>query len=220
MDAPVRVGDTLRRPSRPNTPLVQTVLRHLERHGVTWAPRCLGFDDDGREVLSWIDGETATTGADIDMVALAAMVRELHDLTDKFVSDGECVIHDDLQPRNVIVRHGRPVALIDWEQTGPGRRVDDIANLCWSFTQPTADSDPYEIAVCWRVVLDAYGFADRAEVVATIVARMTKCVADIEGNAAAGSQRHALLAQRGDHLAIRESLDWTVRHRAFLDCHL
>ncbi|MGE0878662.1 MAG: phosphotransferase [Acidimicrobiia bacterium] len=220
MDGPIRIGDTVRRPCRANTPLVQAVLAHLERHGVTWAPRALGIDAEGREVSSWIDGDSASTGSDIDMPALVAIVRELHDLTSGFVADAECVIHDDLQPRNVIVRGERPVGLIDWEQARPGRRVDDIANLCWSFTQPTADSDPHEIAECWRVVLDAYGLADRADVVTTIIARMTKCVADIERNAAAGSQRHELLARRGDHLAIRESLDWTVRHRAFLDARL
>ena len=119
-----------------------------------------------------------------------------------------------------VVRHGRTVALIDWEQTCPGHRIDDIANLCWSFTQPTQDSDPHEIAERWRVVLDAYGLADRTEVIATIVARTTKCVADIEGNAAAGSHRHALLAERGDHVAISKSLAWTIRHRAFLDAAL
>jgi len=37
---------------------VHAVLRHLERAGFDGAPRVLGFDDRGREVLTFLDGNT------------------------------------------------------------------------------------------------------------------------------------------------------------------
>jgi Ser/Thr protein kinase RdoA (MazF antagonist) len=213
-DGPHRDGDNVRRPVRPNTALVLDVLWRLEAAGATWAPRSRGIDD-GFEVLSWLDGDTPTDGAEIDLDALARMVRELHDLTAPlaagFADGAECLIHDDLQPRNVVVQDGRPVGLIDWEQARPGRRIEDVADLCWSFVEPVQGSDPVEIGRRWRGVLDAYGLdaRDRAEVVPTALARMAACIDDIVRHTAAGSERHRVLADRGDHVALQAMLDWT-----------
>lgn len=53
-----RVGDTVRRPAYPWTPAVQALLRHLETVGFPYSPRVLGFDEQGREVLTFIEGES------------------------------------------------------------------------------------------------------------------------------------------------------------------
>lgn len=55
----VRVGDTVRRPLGPHSPLVHAVLAHLEDVGFRGAPRFLGLDERGREVLTYIEGEVA-----------------------------------------------------------------------------------------------------------------------------------------------------------------
>lgn len=60
--SPIHVGDTVRCPQSKNTGVVQRVLRHLEAAGVPWAPRALGIDEEEREVLSWVPGETASSG--------------------------------------------------------------------------------------------------------------------------------------------------------------
>ena len=54
----VRVGDTVRRGTGPWTPTVHALLRHLERVGFEGAPRVLGIDERGREVLSFVPGVT------------------------------------------------------------------------------------------------------------------------------------------------------------------
>ena len=54
-----RVGDTVRRPWRPTSPATWALLDHLERVGFDGAPRFLGVDDRGREMLSFIPGEAA-----------------------------------------------------------------------------------------------------------------------------------------------------------------
>ena len=51
------MGDTVRRATGPWTPAVHALLRHLETAGFEAAPCVLGVDDDGREVLSFIEGE-------------------------------------------------------------------------------------------------------------------------------------------------------------------
>jgi tRNA A-37 threonylcarbamoyl transferase component Bud32 len=216
MTDPVRVGDTFRRAAGPNTQLVHRVLRHLEAAGVPWAPRALGIDDECREVLSWIPGLTATAAEEVNLDELARMVRRLHDLTVGFVVGRECIIHDDLQPRNVVVRHGHPVGIIDWEQARPGRRVEDVANLCWSFVEPAPESRCEDIGLRWRRVAGAYGLEARDDLVPTIVARMSKCAEDIEREASRGSVRHRRLADRGDHVRIRAMQEWVSEHERAL----
>jgi hypothetical protein len=52
----VRAGDEVRRPAQPWTATVHSVLRHLEDAGFDGAPRARGFDDQGRERLTFADG--------------------------------------------------------------------------------------------------------------------------------------------------------------------
>ena len=55
----VRIGDTVRRPIHRWTLAVHSLLRYLEAVGFSGVPRVLGFDELGREVLSFIPGEVA-----------------------------------------------------------------------------------------------------------------------------------------------------------------
>lgn len=57
----VRVGDTVRRVPGGWTPSVHALLRHLQAVGFTGCPRVHGFDDQGREVLSYLPGEVVGT---------------------------------------------------------------------------------------------------------------------------------------------------------------
>src|SRR5690348_12849430 len=50
-DAVVRVGDTVRKPAGYWTPSVEGLLAHLEAGGFGGAPRALGRDERGRQVL-------------------------------------------------------------------------------------------------------------------------------------------------------------------------
>ncbi|TMF67678.1 MAG: aminoglycoside phosphotransferase family protein [Chloroflexi bacterium] len=54
----VRIGETLRRPVGPWTPTIHAFLRHLHASGFAAAPEVFGLDDQGREILSYIPGET------------------------------------------------------------------------------------------------------------------------------------------------------------------
>jgi hypothetical protein len=52
----VRVGDTVRRPANPWSASIDALLIHLERVGFEGAPRALGYDESGRQVLSFVEG--------------------------------------------------------------------------------------------------------------------------------------------------------------------
>jgi hypothetical protein len=51
------------RTAGPWTPTVHAFLRHLEEVGFAGAPRVLGIDEAGREVLTFLDGEVLAAGA-------------------------------------------------------------------------------------------------------------------------------------------------------------
>lgn len=187
----------VRRPARPNTGLVQEALDHLADAGVGWSPRFIGIEEND-EVLSRLPGRTLDDWwqRPVLLDQLTRVVRRLHDTTTDLAPDHECLVHDDLQPRNVVVDEGR-VGLIDWEQLRPGRRVEDVAQLCWAFMDP-ALGDVDFVGRQWRRVVDVYGLADRSEVVGVALAKIERCVDDIVRLAGDGSVPHERLLRRGD----------------------
>jgi hypothetical protein len=80
----VRVGDTVRRAKDPGSACAAALLGYLESAGYRYAPRYLGVDDRGRDILTYIPGRTTdhpSQRADGAYAQGAAMLRELHDLT-------------------------------------------------------------------------------------------------------------------------------------------
>jgi hypothetical protein len=86
----VRVGDTVRRPQRSWSAATHALLLHLEAVGFDGAPRFLGVDLRGREVLSYVPGTTVvepypdwalTDGA---LVSAARLLRAYHDAASAF----------------------------------------------------------------------------------------------------------------------------------------
>lgn len=53
----VRVGDTIRRPAHARSAYVDELLRRLPAAGFDGAPRPLGYDELGRQILTFIEGE-------------------------------------------------------------------------------------------------------------------------------------------------------------------
>jgi hypothetical protein len=188
----VRIGDTVRRPLRPFSLTIQAYLAHLRDAGFAGAPLPLGVDEQGREVLSFVPGDTPrnplppeTAGDDV-LVALARLIRALHDASAGWVPppdavwggtpaslaaapgqpglpQPELVTHRDYYPGNVVFRDGLPVALIDFDLAKPTTRLYDIVNALWYWApfraprdRPPAFAD-LDIPHRVAVFADAYG---------------------------------------------------------------
>jgi hypothetical protein len=82
----VRVGDTVRRPLKPDWEYVRALLTHFERCGFGGAPRALGVDSRGRSILSFIEGFAPPhNGFELTKEGVAAgarLLRQVHDLTE------------------------------------------------------------------------------------------------------------------------------------------
>src|SRR6185295_10496590 len=89
----VRIGDVVHKRASPWTPTVHALLRHLEQAGVDGVPRALGFDEQGREMITYLPGEMigdrdpwpAWAYADSTLVQVGQWMRRVHDATATFV---------------------------------------------------------------------------------------------------------------------------------------
>lgn len=224
----VRVGDTVRRPADPRAAYVRELLQFLERCGWPAAPRYLGVDDQGRETLTFIAGEVpwqdpAAMRSNVNLVRVAELVREFHDLTagTALAGDTETVCHNDLSPRNTVYRDRRPIAFIDWDIAAPGRRVHDVAHVAWQYLGlGPAVADLTDTARRLRLVCDAYDLADRPELIDTVLWRQDACWRGIEAEAAAGDPAKRALCDGGIPAIIRSEYAWVAEHRAALEAVL
>jgi Phosphotransferase enzyme family len=126
-----RLGNTVRRPTGPHTSFVHSLLRHLEELGFEEAPRVLGIDERGREILKFVEGyipPDLATWSNVHLVRAAALIRHLHDATAGSALAGaeEVVCHNDLSPCNTVFVKGMPAAFIDFDEAAPGTRSQDL----------------------------------------------------------------------------------------------
>ncbi|HUA28983.1 MAG TPA: phosphotransferase [Streptosporangiaceae bacterium] len=226
----VRIGDTVRRHPGAHAEYVHRLLARLEQADYGATPKLLGIDEQGREILTFIRGHVPVGNVDEPAVrdhrsleAVARLVRRMHDLTagTTLAGDDEVACHNDLSPKNTVydVSSGwwRPVALIDWDLAGPGRRIHDLAHMCWQYPNlgPRWD-DPAEAGVLVRILCDAYGAQDRSEVLPTILWWQDRCWRGIEQLAAEGDPAMRRLRDAGGALRVREAADWTETNMAKL----
>jgi hypothetical protein len=158
----IRDQSSVSRPGGDWSPSVQRVLAALVDSGMSEVPIPLGIDDDGREMLSFIEGEDqgwpllpgiqSLEGAR----ALGGLTRKLRGALQRYeipadaawqgrttaVASGEIVQHGDLGPWNLLWQDGgsRIVGVLDWELAEPEDPDYDLGFLAWH-TTPAMDDD-------------------------------------------------------------------------------
>ncbi|MFI9643127.1 phosphotransferase [Micromonospora sp. NPDC051925] len=212
----VLIDGLVHKRASPWTATVHAVLRHLEDAGFDAAPRALGFDEQGREILTYLPGETiggrepwpGWVSADSMLVQVGRWLRRVHDLTAGFPPpQGECwfagrpmgpglvVGHQDASPLNAVVDGDRLVGFCDWDTAGPSSREWDLAfsALTWvPLASPRDGSllrgdDLRERARRLHLLLDAYGYeGNRGDVAAAVPQRARRQAEVIRHLARAG----------------------------------
>ncbi|MFB9683397.1 aminoglycoside phosphotransferase family protein [Amycolatopsis plumensis] len=234
----VRVGDTVRRPVHPWTPAVHALLRHLEDVGFPAAPRVLGIDDEGREVLTYLAGESGPQGwaqvvGDAGLAAFARLLRDYHDAVAGFrlageltwctgTGTGEVVCHGDFGPWNTVWRDGRPVGLLDWDYARPGPRRHDVA-YALEYVAPFRDDaeclralrypEPPDRRRRVEVFAEAYGLTSTAGLVDAVLDVQQSGIEEVRRAAEQGLQPQVHWVAEGflDELAAR--VEWSRAHR-------
>jgi len=226
----VRVGDTVRRSTGVWTPAVHALLAHLADRGFAGCPRVLGIDASGREILSFLPGETvgsrkpwpAWTRSEQTLLDVADWLRRYHGtvadfvqpegtrwrLTDARAKPGEIICHNDVAPYNVAWNRSGPLGVFDWDVAGPGTPENDLAFAAWNFVPLHDDAQcrelgwtqPVDRAARLRRFADAYGLGDRAGFVEQIAMRMQSSIDRIQAAADRGDPSFRAMVDAG-HLA-------------------
>lgn len=195
----VRAGDEVRRPAQPWTATVHSVLRHLEDAGFDGAPRARGLDEQGRERLTFLPGQTMGEGtspwpdwvrSDDALRQVGAWLRRLHDATVTFrpAADavwftgrtwqpGAVIAHLDASPWNAVWADGALAGFVDWDTASPSRPEDDLAfsALTWvplltaAIAEPAGFGDQADRRRRFHLLLDAYGYAGDPAAVRTAI---------------------------------------------------
>lgn len=229
-----RVGDTVRRPRRPTSEATRALLDHLAGVGFEGAPRYLGIDGQGREVLSYIPGQApiapypSWAHTDDALISVAQLLRSYHDAVNGFRPDGHhwphpippsfqqgLVSHNDPNLDNVIFDQGRAVALIDFDLASPGSAVWDLACAArlWAPLRDVEDS-PAEIRArsMGRLAMfaDAYGAStdQRIGMVDAMVHCHDWCYKIVRHAVASGHEAFGLYWHQGGKARTERTRHW------------
>lgn len=207
----VRVGNTVRRPTGPGSSFVHALLRHLEARNFDGAPRFLGLDGRGREILSFIPGEAPKELGGLSLAQVSAgatLLRSLHDATTDFPlrGNGEVVCHGDPSPCNTLFREGRPYAFIDFDAAHPGTRADDIGYAAWMWLDiGNEEINAQHQHASLMAFMAAYGAVPAIEPVAAVLKAQRRLCNRTDGPD--GNREWAI-----------DCLEWTERNlKAFAD---
>jgi hypothetical protein len=155
----VRVGHTVRRSAGAWTPTIHRLLSHARGRGVMWVPEPLGYDEVGREMLSFVPGEVphdmpAWVWSDDVLMGVARALRQWHDATADFDAahaiwnldahePHEVICHNDFAPYNCVFRERRFAGAIDFDLCSPGPRLWDMVYTAYRFVplMPPVDAD-------------------------------------------------------------------------------
>lgn len=241
-----RIGDTVHRPIAPWTAAVHGLLCHLESVGYERSPRVLGFDDQGREVLTWIGGESgpnswAKVVDDRGLISFAHLLRDYHDAVAGYRPPGttcwstktagpmadEVICHGDFGPWNTVWRGEDPIGIIDWDHARPAQRLHDVA-YALEYTAPFRDDaecvqwlrypGPPDRRHRLEVFAAAYGLTDTTGLVDAVLTVQKDDIEAVRRLAEQGQEPQATwVAEEGYLDELRARVAWSHANRHLID---
>jgi Phosphotransferase enzyme family len=215
----VRVGDTVRRTTGPWTPAVHALLDHLATR-VPHVPRVLGFDDQDREVLTYlpgrvvdIDTESLTEG---QIVSIVDWTRTFHATVADFSHPGPwryfplpeptLIGHNDIAPYNACFDGDDLVGVFDWDMSGPTTPLFELAFVAWNCVPLWRDIGAGLAARRLALIATTYGGFDPGQILHAVPDRIRIMLDGIPVAAAAGDAGMANLMTAGEPEQSRAAL--------------
>jgi hypothetical protein len=170
-----------------NAAFVHDLLLWLEEKGLPFTPRFLGVDEQGRDILTYLSGQTwpdSGSGLSDDLlVQVARIIRNYHDLTagSQLDQGHESVAHHELGPHNTIFQENDLIGFIDWDDAAPGTLVRDLANAVWCYVNVDHRKWPAgEQARRMQLMCTTYGWDDLIAIVNDIEADVQQALRNHE----------------------------------------
>ena len=206
----VRVGNTVRRHPKDNAAFVHDLLLFLEDQGFGFAPRFLGMDEQGRDIYSYLEGQSwlsSGSGLSDDLLMQAAsVIRSYHDIAagSQLAQGHEIVAHHELGPHNTIFQENRLIGFIDWDDAAPGTRLCDLANAVYNYVDVShwANQAANEQARRIQLMCVAYGWDDPIAL-----------INDFEADLQQALRNHEQAGRTGAIKVFEEEVSW-MRQRA------
>lgn len=191
-----RIGDRVHRRAGSWTPAVHRLLGLLRAQGIREVPEPIGFDERGREILTFMPGEAGNyplpdwlwTPEIVDEAG--KLLRRIHDASIPLVDDesliwgmpchepAEVICHNDAAPYNMTFENGRLTGLFDFDTASPGPRIRDLAYLAYRLAPLAGDTEDCGLSRGERLeradrLIAAYGIPfSRLEVLEHIAIRL------------------------------------------------
>ena len=229
----VRVGGTVRRRTGPWTPAVHALLDHLATR-VPHVPRVHGFDDQGRESLTYLPGRVVDIDTelltDAQIASVVAWTRGFHDAVAGFAHPGPwryfplpgptLIGHNDIAPYNVCFDGDDLVGVFDWDMSGPSTPLAELAFIAWNCVPLWRDTGADHAARRLAVIAGTYGGFHARDILHAVPPRIRAMVEGIPVAAAAGDEGMANLVTLGEPERTRTSLGGLVARIPAIDRHL
>ena len=238
----IRIGATVHRPTHWWTPAVHELLHYLESVAFPYSPRVLGFDAEGREILSFIEGESGADSwikiiTEDGLAKFARLLRAYHEAIRDFApspqaqwayrtgapAPGEIMCHGDFGPWNIVWQGDEPVGIIDWDMALPAQPRYDVL-YALEYSAPFCDDkkalewnhfpSPPERRRRIEVFTAAYGLGEAGDIVSDVAAMQRQVGAFVAYMADRGLQPQADWIADGELEEVEKRALWTEQHRA------
>ncbi|RIV30248.1 aminoglycoside phosphotransferase family protein [Micromonospora radicis] len=234
-----RHGDVVHRPASPAAPAIHRLLRHLHDRGFHGAPQPRGFDSEGNEILTFLDGEvpdvlTPELRTPEFLATAAALLRGLHDASVTFRprpddpwifpvrQPAEVMCHGDVAQYNSVVKDGLAVGFIDFDAAHPGPRIWDVAYAVYRFAplqgpdNPESFGTPQEQGRRAAEFCRAYGPEVGAEVVDVVPDRLQALIDFMRDQAGQGNEAFQQHIAQGHTDLYEADIRYVRAHRDML----
>jgi Phosphotransferase enzyme family len=228
-----RIGGTVHRTAGPWTGAVHALLNFLASR-LEHTPRVLGFDEQGREVLTFLPGQVVDVDTQLltpgQIHSLVSWTRRFHEVVAKFDHPGpwryprvpraSLIGHNDIAPYNVCFDGDDVSGVFDWDLAGPTTPLMELAFIAWNCVPLWRDIGDEAAAEHIGRICAAYGGVHPVEIVDTVPDRIQMMLDWIPLGAAAGDAGLRRLMSQGEpersQAALNELVPRLLRIRLLL----
>lgn len=237
----VRFENVVHRPAGFWSKSVHALLNHVRAEGFFGVPEPLGFDEDGNEVLTFLDGEVSNYPLSANastlgvLTSAAKLLRSYHDATVSFLDHiedtyswmlpprdpVEVVCHGDYAPYNVVLHDDEAVAIIDFDTAHPSPRIWDTAYAIYRWAPLHHPDNPdgfgsFEDKMQRaRLFLDNYGLSveQRRQLIVVTIERIQALVNFMFAEAGTGNEAFQENIADGHHLAYLADIEYLQEYQ-------
>lgn len=158
----IKESNKVIRPGNVWTPYVHNFLRFLNEKGFKNIPVPYGQREDGKEIVSYVDGDVFHEGlpenlfTDRVLLESAELLYRFHEFSKAYVKNLtgteewmlparlpiEVMCHGDFAPYNITFADGHVSGIIDFDTTHPGPRLWDVSYAVYRWVPFMAPSNP------------------------------------------------------------------------------